>query len=75
MGIVLILFLIVAMGGAVFAVIKGLHAFANLEPEKVDERGVPLSLTVQNKAMFARVKWQGIAIAIVAALLLLAQTA
>ncbi len=75
MGPVLIILLIVAMGAVVFAVIKGLHAFANLEPDKVDENGVPLSLKVQNKAMFARVKWQAIAIALVAALLLLSQTA
>lgn len=75
MGILLMLALIAAMGAVVFAVIKGLHAFANLEPDKVDENGVPVSLKVQNKAMFARVKWQAIAIAIIAALLLLSQTA
>ena len=75
MGIILILLLLVAMGAVVFAVIKGLHAFANLEPENVDENGVPMSLKVQNKAMFARVKWQAIAILLVALLLVFTQTA
>jgi len=73
MGIVLILLLIVAMGAVIFAVVRGLHAFGNMQPEDVDENGVPKSLTVQNKMMFARVKWQAIAILIVALLLLLAQ--
>ncbi len=75
MNILLILLLLGAMGAVVFAVIRGLHAFANLKPEEVDEKGVPTSLTMQNRAMFARVKWQAIAIVIVVALLLLAQTA
>ncbi|NJM51813.1 MAG: hypothetical protein HC843_13885 [Sphingomonadales bacterium] len=75
MGIILILLLIAAMGAVVFAVIRGLHAFANLQPENVDENGVPVSLKIQNKAMFARVKWQAIAIVIVVALLALSQTA
>ena len=75
MGIILILLLLVAMGAVVFAVIKGLHAFANLEPENVDENGVPMSLKVENKAMFARVKWQAIAILLVALLLVFTQTA
>ena len=73
MGVVLIILLIAAMGAVVFSVVRGLQAFANLEPENVDENGVPKSLSVQNRAMFARVKWQAVAILIVAAMLLLAQ--
>jgi hypothetical protein len=72
MGPVLIIALIIAMGAVVFAVIRGLHAFANLEPENVDENGVPKSLAVQNKAMYSRVKWQAIAIIIVIVLLMIA---
>ncbi|MEE9433808.1 MAG: HIG1 domain-containing protein [Sphingorhabdus sp.] len=75
MSIILILLLIAAMGAVVFAVVRGLHAFANMNPEDVDENGVPKSLALQNKMMFARVKWQAIAIIIVVLLLLLAQTA
>ena len=37
----LILFLLVAMGFVVFAVVRGLRAFANMQPNDVDENGVP----------------------------------
>jgi hypothetical protein len=70
MQILLILLLMVVMGLVVFAVIRGLHAFANMKPDDVDENGVPKALTVQNKMMFARVKWQAIAVVIVAIILL-----
>jgi hypothetical protein len=70
MSIVLILLLIVAMGFVVFAVVRGLHAFANMNPDDVDENGVPKSLVKQNQMMFARVKWQAIAIGLVVILLL-----
>ncbi len=73
MSILLILLLIAAMGAVVFAVIKGLHAFGNMDVNDVDDNGVPKSLAVQNKMMFSRVKWQAIAIIIVALLLLIAQ--
>lgn len=73
MSILLILLLIAAMGAVVFAVIKGLHAFGNMDANDVDDNGVPKSLAVQNKMMFSRVKWQAIAIIIVALLLLIAQ--
>lgn len=75
MGIVLILLLVGAMGAVVFSVVKGLRAFANMDPDDVDENGVPKSLAIQNKMMFSRVKWQAIAIIIVALLLLISQAA
>ena len=74
MSFLIILLLIAAMGAVVFAVIRGLHAFANMQPNDVDENGIPKSLLVQNKAMFSRVKWQAIAILLVALLLLIAQS-
>jgi Hypoxia induced protein conserved region len=70
MNILLILLLLVAMGFVVFAVVRGLMAFANMKPNDVDENGVPKSLVMQNKMMFSRVKWQAIAIVIVVILLL-----
>jgi membrane-associated PAP2 superfamily phosphatase len=70
MTVFLILALLVAMGFVVFAVIRGLHAFANMQPDDVGEDGVPKSLAMQNKMMFSRVKWQAIAVAIIAILLL-----
>ena len=73
MTFVLILLLIGALGAVVFAVVKGLHAFANMQPDDVDENGVPKSLALQNKMMFSRVKWQAVAIIIVALLLMMSQ--
>jgi hypothetical protein len=37
-----------------------------MDHNDVDENGVPRALARQNQMMFARVKWQAIAIAIVA---------
>ncbi len=65
----LIIGLIVVMGLVVFALARGLHAFANLRPDDVDEDGIPRSLARQNQMMFARVKWQAVAIVIVMLLL------
>ncbi len=70
MNYLLILFLLVAMGFVVVAVVRGLRAFANMQPNEVDENGVPKSLVIQNKMMFSRVKWQAIAILLVVIILL-----
>ena len=70
MNILLILLIIVAAGFVVFALVRGLHAFANLKPAEVDENGIPNSLNVQNKMMFARVKWQAITILLIVLLLM-----
>ena len=51
---------------------KELGLFANLRPAELDETGLPKSLTVQNKMMFARVKWQAITIVLLAVLVLVA---
>ncbi len=72
MTILLVLLIIGAAGAVAFALIRGLHAFANLRPTEVDEAGLPKSLAVQNKMMFARVKWQAITIALLAVLVLVA---
>jgi hypothetical protein len=73
MSVILILLLIGALGAVVFAVVRGLHAFANMQPADVDENGIPKSLLIQNKAMFSRVKWQAIAVILVALLLMMSQ--
>ena len=70
MNILLILLLVVAMGFVVFAVVRGLRAFANMQPNDLDENGVPKSLVIQNKMMFSRVKWQAIAILLVVIIML-----
>jgi hypothetical protein len=53
----------------VVALVRGLTAFSQMRADEVGEDGVPVSLTAQNRMMFARVKWQAIAIILVAALL------
>ncbi|MBJ7254928.1 MAG: HIG1 domain-containing protein [Sphingomonadaceae bacterium] len=72
MTILLVLLIIGAVGAVAFALIRGLHAFANLRPAELDETGLPKSLAVQNKMMFARVKWQFIAVALLAVLVIVA---
>lgn len=72
MTILLVLLIIGAAGAVAFALIRGLHAFANLRPADVDETGLPKSLAVQNKMMFARVKWQAITVVLLAILVLVA---
>jgi Hypoxia induced protein conserved region len=73
MGPLLIILILAAAGGAVVAVVRGLHAFANMRPLDVDQDGIPKSLGVQNKMMFARVKWQAIAVILVVLLLVISQ--
>lgn len=69
MEVALIIALLGAMGLVVFALIRGLGAFAKMDPTDLDERGVPRALAKQNSMMFARVKWQAIAIVLVMLLL------
>jgi hypothetical protein len=73
MTFLLVLLIIATAGAVVFALVRGLHAFANLKPADVDENGLPKSLTVQNNMMFARVKWQAITILLIVVLLLVSQ--
>lgn len=74
MGALIVIAIMIAMGLVVFAVIRGLIAFANMEPGEKDENGIPKSLITQNKMMFARIKWQAIAILLLALLLTFSQT-
>lgn len=66
----LVILIVIAAGAVVFALVRGLHAFANMKPTEVDENGIPKSLNQQNKMMFARVKWQAITIVLIVVLLL-----
>jgi hypothetical protein len=72
MTILLVLLIILAAGAVVFALVRGLHAFANMKPAEVDEHGIPYSLNIQNKAMFARVKWQAVAVLLLVVLMVVA---
>ncbi|MBA4009819.1 MAG: hypothetical protein C0486_13685 [Erythrobacter sp.] len=69
---VLIPALLILMGLTAFSLVKGIIAF--LQTTKIDlETGEGSTATdmqlAQNKAMFARIKYQGLAIAVVAILL------
>lgn len=69
---VLIPVLLILMGLTAYSLIKGIVAF--LRTTKIDlETGESTTATdmqlAQNKAMFARIKYQGLAIAVVAILL------
>lgn len=73
MNLIFIALILAAAGGVVYALIRGLHAFANMKPDDVDENGIPKSLARQNKMMFARVKWQAVAVTLIIILGLLSQ--
>ncbi|MEM8918385.1 MAG: hypothetical protein AAGE37_05940 [Pseudomonadota bacterium] len=72
MSIVIIAMIVLAAGAVVYALVRGLIAFANMEPEDVDADGITASHKKQNQMMFARVKYQAIAVLLVALLLLMA---
>ena len=72
MSYILILVIIAAAGAVVYALVRGLIAFANMEPGDVDADGITASHKKQNEMMFARVKYQAIAIGLVVLLLVLA---
>lgn len=72
MAYILIPVLLILMGLTAFSLIKGIVAF--LKTTKIDlETGESTTATdmqlAQNKAMFARIKYQGLAIVVVAILL------
>jgi hypothetical protein len=72
MSYVLIPALLILMGLTAFSLVKGIIAF--LQTTKIDlETGEGSTATdmqlAQNKAMFARIKYQGLAIVVVAILL------
>lgn len=73
---ILILVLVVLMGLVVFSLVRGIVAF--LKTTKIDlESGEGETVTemqlMQNKAMFARIKYQALAVAVVAILLAISQ--
>ncbi|MEH6828461.1 HIG1 domain-containing protein [Parasphingorhabdus sp.] len=72
MSYILILMIIAAAGAVVYALVRGLIAFANMEPGDVDADGITASHKKQNEMMFARVKYQAIAIVLVVILLAVA---
>ena len=72
MSYILIAMIVVAAGAVVYALVRGLIAFANMEPEDVDSDGITASHKKQNEMMFARIKYQAVAVVLVIILLILA---
>jgi hypothetical protein len=72
MNYLLIIMIVAAIGAVVFALARGLIAFANMEPDDVDADGITVSHKKQNDMMFARIKYQAIAIVLVVLLLVIA---
>tara|TARA_R110002033_G_scaffold28648_5_gene63876 strand:+ start:122 stop:352 length:231 start_codon:yes stop_codon:yes gene_type:complete len=72
MSYILILMIVAAAGAVVYALVRGLIAFANMEPGDVDADGITASHKKQNEMMFARIKYQAIAIVLVVVLLVIA---
>ena len=66
---VLIPVLIILMGMTLFSLIKGLNAFRQTLDGNLDPEGALQLQMKQNKMMWARIKYQGAAIAIVMLLL------
>ena len=64
--------IVAAAGAVVYALVRGLIAFANMEPGDVDADGITASHKKQNEMMFARIKYQAIAIVLVVVLLVIA---
>lgn len=72
MNFVLIAMIVLAAGAVVYTLVRGLIAFANMEPDNVDSDGITASHKKQNEMMFARIKYQAIAVVFVIILLILA---
>lgn len=66
MNIVIIIAIVIAAGFVLFSLARGLVYFAQTSDDiangNVDAAGVAHGHTMQNKMMFARVKWQAITI-------------
>lgn len=72
----LILVLLVLMALVVFSLVRGIVAFlrtTRIDLETGEGETVPEMQLMQNRAMFARIKYQALAVAVVAILLAIAQ--
>lgn len=69
---ILIPALIFLMGMTLFSLLRGLNAFRQTMDDNMDAAGVTRIQLKQNKMMWARIKYQGAAIAVVMILLAVA---
>jgi len=72
----LILVLLVFMALVVFSLVRGIVAFlktTKIDLESGDGENVKEMQLMQNRAMFARIKYQGLAVAVIAVILAISQ--
>lgn len=62
-----VILIVMTVSLVVYALIRGLHAF--VDPKRMTEQDQSKSFAIQNKMMFARVKWQAIVILIIVVLM------
>ena len=70
---ILIPALVILMGMTLFSLLKGLNAFRQSIDANVDPEGAMQLQLKQNKMMFARIKYQALAVIVVAVLLAVAR--
>ena len=70
---ILIPALVILMGLTLFSLLKGLNAFRQTIDSDLDPEGAHLLQLKQNKMMWARIKYQGAAIALVVILMAVAR--
>ena len=75
MSTILIIFIVLAMGATLFALIRGIVAFLQTTEADLNspDGGISRSAERQNKAMFMRVGFQAVAVVLVMLLLLLSR--
>jgi hypothetical protein len=70
---ILIPALVILMALTLFSLLKGLNAFRQSIDASVDPEGAHLLQLKQNKMMWARIKYQGLAIAVIVILMAVAR--
>ena len=70
---ILIAALVLLMGMTLFSLLRGLNAFRQTMDDSLDPEGVTQLQLRQNRMMWARIKYQGLAVAVVMILLAVAR--
>jgi hypothetical protein len=74
MNVFLVILFVIIAAMVVLALVRGLIAFLQMTKEDLENPGITKSHQMQNKMMFARVKYQAIAVGILVVLMLFAQS-
>jgi len=73
MTFILIAALLILMGLTLYSLLRGLNAFRQTLDASLDPEGARELQLMQNQMMWARIKYQGLAIAVIFVLLLVAR--